>query len=89
MHRTGAVHGEPNQLRNVISANQVGQWNQFEIRVVAQAYTVFLNGVQVTQFTNLDSHRGRASAPGAPSFIGLQSYAGKRVAFRNIRFKAL
>jgi hypothetical protein len=89
IHRTGAIYGQPTQTRNVVPANPVGQWNEFEIRVQGQTYTVRLNGTQVTQFTNTDLSRGLPSTATVPSYVGLQSYVGKRVAFRNIRFKAL
>jgi choline dehydrogenase-like flavoprotein len=89
IHRTGAIYGQPTQSRTVVPANPVGQWNEFEIRVQGQKYTVRLNGAQVTQFNNTDPARGLPSTATVPSFIGLQSYVGKRVAFRNIRFKAV
>ena len=66
-------------------ANPAGQWNDFEIRVDGQTYTVLLNGAQVTQFVNTNPNRGIA----ADSHFGLQSHFGSRVAFRNIRYKAL
>ena len=89
IHRTGAIYGQPSQSRNIVAANPVGQWNEFEIRIEGQKYTVRLNGTQVTQFTNTDPTRGLPSTTTVPSFVGLQSYVGKRVAFRNIRFKAV
>jgi hypothetical protein len=89
IHKTGAIYNEPSQTRTPMAAHPAGQWNEFEIRAQGQAYTVFLNGTQVTQFSNPHANRGLPSAPGAPSFIGLQSYPGSRVAFRNIRIKAL
>jgi choline dehydrogenase-like flavoprotein len=89
IHKTGAIYGQPAQTRNVVAPNAVGQWNEFEIRVQGQSYTVLMNGTQVTQFTNIDPARGLPSTAAAPSYIGLQSYVGKRVAFRNIRYKAI
>lgn len=73
---------------NPQAARPPGQWNEFEIRVQGQTYTVLLNGVQVTVFDNPHAGRGMPSAPGAPSFIGLQTHTG-RVSFRNIRMKPL
>jgi choline dehydrogenase-like flavoprotein len=81
---TGAIYDEPGQIRTPVAARAIGQWNDFEIRVQGQNYAVFLNGTQVTAFAN--THAGRGST-GQPTFIGLQSYPGKRVAFRNLRFK--
>ena len=88
MHRTGAIYGEPGQTFSLQTAKPVGEWNEYEIRVQGQTYSVFLNGTQVSQFINMNGSRGLASAPGAPSYIGLQSHTG-RVAFRRIRIRAL
>lgn len=88
IHRTGAIYGQPGQQLNLQPVRAAGQRNQFEIRVEGQTYTVFLNGTQVSQFTNTNSGRGLPSN-GAPSFIGLQLYPGSRMAFRNLRFRAL
>lgn len=89
IQRTGAIYDEPSQTLSLQPAQPAGQWNEFEIRVQGQTYTVFLNGTQVTAFTNTDSNRGLPSTPSDPSFIGLQTYPGSRTAYRNIRFKAL
>jgi choline dehydrogenase-like flavoprotein len=87
-HRTGAVYGEPNQTFSLQKPFPVGQWNRYEIRVQGQTYTVHLNGVQVTEFTNPHTGRGLSSRPDAPSFIGLQAHTGT-VAFRTIELAAL
>ena len=84
LQSTGAIYNEPGQNRTPVAARAPGQWNEFEIRVQGQQYTVMLNGTQVTAFTNTAAGRGSTSQP---TFIGLQSYPGKRVAFRNLRFK--
>jgi choline dehydrogenase-like flavoprotein len=88
IHKTGAIYNEPDQLLSLQPARPVGQWNELEIRVLGQEYTVLLNGQQVSRFINTQPGRGLPTAPGAPSFIGLQTHTG-RVAFRNIRIKAL
>jgi choline dehydrogenase-like flavoprotein len=87
-HRTGAVYGEPKQAFALQPALPVGQWNVYEIRVQGQTYTVNLNGVQVTQFTNPHPDRGLPSRPDAPSFVGLQAHTGT-VAFRSIEIEAV
>ncbi len=86
---TGAIYNEPSQTLSQQPAHPAGEWNQFEIHVEGQTYTVFLNGTQVTTFTNTNSTRGLPTTPGSPSFIGLQTHPGSRMAFRNIRFKPL
>jgi choline dehydrogenase-like flavoprotein len=87
-HRTGAIYGEPGQNFSLQKALPIGQWNHYEIRVQDQSYTVLLNGVQVTQFTNPHDGRGLPTRSDAPSFIGLQVHTGT-VAFRNIELEAL
>jgi len=88
VHKTGAIYGQPTQFLSQSPARFVGEWNEYEIRVKGQTFTVFLNGQQVTEFRNMDRSRGLASTARAPSFVGLQTHTG-RVAFRNIRIKAL
>ncbi len=85
---TGAIYNEASQILTLQPTLPLGEWNEFEIRVQGQTYTVFLNGAQVTTFQNTQANRGLPSAPNAPSFIGLQSHTG-RVAFRNMRVKGL
>jgi hypothetical protein len=88
-HRTGAIYGESGQQLQIQAALPPGQWNEFEIRVQGQRYTVLLNGQQVSFFENQDSARGAPTSRTAPSYLGLQSYPGSRVAFRNIRIGSL
>jgi choline dehydrogenase-like flavoprotein len=85
---TGAIYNEDSQTLTPQPVSPLGEWNEFEIRVQGQTYTVFLNGMQETSFLNKQINRGLPGAPNAPSFIGLQSHTGV-VAFRNIRFKGL
>jgi choline dehydrogenase-like flavoprotein len=89
IHQTGAIYDQPGQALTLQPALPVGQWNTFEIRVQGQVYTVSLNGVQVSQLNNAAPNRGLATTANAGSFIGLQTYPGKNVAFRNIRLRAL
>jgi choline dehydrogenase-like flavoprotein len=89
IHRTGAIYNESSQTLTLQPAHPAGQWNEFEIRVQGQTYTVLLNGVQTTTFTNTNPNRGLPSTSASPSFVGLQTYPGSRMAFRNIRYKSL
>jgi hypothetical protein len=89
IHRTGAIFDQRGQrLRSAASRPPV-EWNEFEITVRGQQYSVRLNGQPATEFTNRNPRRGLPSTPTAPSYIGLQIYPGSRVAFRRIRIKAL
>jgi hypothetical protein len=69
---------------------QPWQWYQYEIAVQNNEYTVKLAPeggtlVQTTRFKNLDSGRGipRSQDP-TYGYVGLQSYSGSRVAFREM-----
>lgn len=88
-HRTGAIYAEDAQTFSLQPAKPAGEWNDYEIRVDGNQFTVKLNGAQVTDFMNTDPTRGQPSAPGAPSFIGLQIHFESRVAFRNLEFRAI
>ena len=88
IHKSGAIYGEPGQQLTQRPARPPGEWNEFEIQVQGQLYTVFLNGEKVCGFQNPHANRGIASTSTAATYIGLQSHTG-RVAFRNIRFKKL
>ena len=88
-HKTGAIYNEQAQNKQPISAKPPGEWNVFEIEVKGDDYKVNLNGQLVTSFKNTNPNRGLPTAPASPAFMGLQSYPGKRVAFRNIYVKEL
>jgi choline dehydrogenase-like flavoprotein len=81
---TGAIYNIPEQnLDESVVAHGPGQWNEFEIRVKDNHFTVFLNGQQKTDLVNNNPNRGQ---PAAPGFIGLQTHTG-HVLFRNIQIK--
>ena len=85
IHKTGAIYGFAGPANpDSLPVKPVGEWNAFEIHADGQHYTVFLNGVKVTDYINPDPLRGLES----PSFIGLQTHSG-RVAFRMIQIQAL
>ncbi|HWN99520.1 MAG TPA: family 16 glycoside hydrolase [Blastocatellia bacterium] len=69
-------------------------WYEYEIDVRGNNYTVDLTNldtgtkVRTTRFQNTDAARGVASETGAPvGYVGLQSYSGSPIAFRNIQIK--
>ncbi len=90
IHRTGAVYDQPGQTLTQIPALPPGQWNQYEIRVKGQTYTVLLNGTQVTSFTfaagsdGAHPDRGLPGTAAVPRYVGVQAHTG-RVLFRRIR----
>jgi len=63
IHKTGAIYAQGNQNLTSQPARAPGLWNEFEVRVQGPAYTVALNGVQVSAFQNQDPTRGLASTP--------------------------
>lgn len=84
-HRTGAIYAEPTQAFSLRPARPAGEWNDYEIQVQGNRFTVFLNGDQVTDFNNNDPNRGQP----AGSHVGLQIHPGSRMAFRNIEFSEI
>ncbi len=87
-HAAGTVYGTASGP-TAVGQRALGQWNDLEITVRDQLYTVELNGQQTARFQNTDPERGLPSTPADPSFVGLQSYPGSRVGFRNLRLRRL
>ena len=96
-HRTGAIYdiatgqsGEPIDQQFQRAPDLVpGAWNELVISVVGDRYTVTVNGVQTSDFTNTDTARGRSPTQNSASgFIGVQAHSG-RVAFRRVRAQVL
>ncbi|PYQ64471.1 MAG: hypothetical protein DMF53_07400 [Acidobacteria bacterium] len=92
IHRTGAIYDQAGQTLTQIPALPPGQWNQYEIRVTGQTYTVLLNGTQVTVFTFTPGSdathpdRGLPGTAAVPRYVGVQAHTG-RVLFRKIRIR--
>jgi hypothetical protein len=64
-----------------ISSKPAGEWNRYQITIVAQHYTVVLNGEKVNEF---DGTRG------IEGYIGLQNHDPiSRVTFRRVRVKEI
>jgi len=84
---TGAVYAfrAPDTAARDAALNPPGEWNTFEALVEGERLRVFLNGVQVNDFTNTDPVRSLTSG-----HIGIQNHGtGDDVSFRNIRIKEL
>jgi len=71
-----------------------GAWFEYDIRVSGNLYTVNLQNLstgakeQTSVYDNTDKERGIAAVAGQPAgYVGIQSYPGQTVAFRNIRIK--
>jgi hypothetical protein len=88
-YRTGVIYNEDLQAFSLRPARPAGKWNDYEIRVQGNRFTVMLNGEQATEFVNADPNRGQPSTPAAPTYVGLQIHPGSRMAFRNVEYKAI
>jgi hypothetical protein len=96
-HRTGAIYdvdlgaAAGTQVYQRGSALEPGEWNDYEIAVTGDSYTVKLNGYQTATFTNTDATRGLpASSDPLSGFVGLQNHpVPGGVSFRAVRIKKL
>ena len=84
-HTTGAVYGY--QAAELAARDAVlkppGEWNAYEIVVQGDRIRVFLNGVKINDYVDIDPNRMNA-----PSLIGLQNHGvGDDVFFRNVRIR--
>lgn len=93
-HRTGAIYNidigptAGMQAYHRGPVLEAGRWNDYEIDVRGDTYTVRLNGQETTTFTNKDANRGKsATVDPFSGYLGLQAHTG-RVAFRMIRVKS-
>ncbi|UCM89416.1 OmpL47-type beta-barrel domain-containing protein [Streptomyces marincola] len=98
-YKTGSVYGFDLVNRGEALTTPKGTWNDYEIRVVDQHYTVYRNGLLVNEFTNAPGQLfspPRADDPGTDGrqrdagYIGLQTHGTSDViSFRDIRVKPL
>ena len=79
--KTGSVYNfDREDARN---AKPIGEWNDYEITVEGQTYTMTLNGQVVNEYTS-DGTRG------TDGYIGLQNHGdADKVSFRNIQVREL
>ncbi|MFF7945347.1 OmpL47-type beta-barrel domain-containing protein [Streptomyces griseorubiginosus] len=99
MYKTGSVYGFDRVGLAGTGVTQKGTWNDYEIRVVDQHYSVFRNGVLINEFDNVggqDFYPARSDDPGtdgrrfASGYIGLQVHSTTDVvSYRDVRIKEL
>ncbi|MDQ0752735.1 plastocyanin [Streptomyces africanus] len=99
MYKTGSVYGFDRVGLAGAGVTQKGTWNDYEIRVVGQHYSVFRNGVLINEFDNTGGQEfspPRSDDPGtdgrrfASGYIGLQVHGTTDVvSYRDIRIKEL
>jgi hypothetical protein len=92
--KTGSIYGFADLNAAQARTTPPGVWNDLEIRVVGQHYTVIRNGVTINEYENLPgvAFPGRPNDPDSSSrglvgYIGLQAHGAPQdvVSFRNIR----
>ncbi|MFJ8630025.1 OmpL47-type beta-barrel domain-containing protein [Streptomyces sp. NPDC093568] len=99
MYKTGSVYGFDRVGLAGAGVTQKGTWNDYEIRVVDQHYSVFRNGVLINEFDNTggqDFVPPRSDDPGtdgrrfASGYVGLQVHGTTDVvSYRDVRIKEL
>lgn len=96
--KTGSIYGFADLDRSQAQATEKGVWNDLEIRVVDQDYTVIRNGVVINEFENVPGlpFPGRPNDPDSSSrglvgYVGLQAHGSSPdvVSFRNVRVRDL
>lgn len=95
--KTGSVYNfDPVPLADA-GVTPKNQWNEYEVRVVGQHYTIIRNGVVINEFDNTPGQESsRGSDPPtdlrqfASGFVGLQNHSDNDlIEFRNIRVRQL
>ncbi|MYR42589.1 family 16 glycoside hydrolase [Streptomyces sp. SID5910] len=99
MYKTGSVYGFDRVGLAGAGVTGKGTWNDYEVRVVDQHYSVFRNGVLINEFDNIggqDFYPARSDDPGtdgrrfASGYVGLQVHSTTDVvSYRDVRIKEL
>ncbi|WP_274565193.1 OmpL47-type beta-barrel domain-containing protein [Streptomyces spiramyceticus] len=99
MYKTGSVYGFDRVGLGSAGVTPKGTWNDYEIRMEGQHYSVFRNGVLINEFDNnggQDFYPPRGDDPGtdgrryASGHVGLQVHGTTDViSYRDIRIKQL
>ncbi|MBE1495372.1 glucose/arabinose dehydrogenase/type 1 glutamine amidotransferase [Amycolatopsis lexingtonensis] len=95
--KTGSVYNFDPRPLDQAGARPKGTWNEYEIKVVGQHYTMIRNGVVINEFDNTPGQQSsRAGDPPTDlrqfvsGFIGLQNHSDNDlIEFRNIRVRQL
>jgi 3-keto-disaccharide hydrolase len=95
--KTGSVYNFAPTTLDKAGVTAKGKWNDYEIKVVGQHYTIIRNGVVINQFDNTPGKK--SSRDGDPptdlrqfvsGFIGLQNHSDNDlIDFRNVRVRQL
>jgi hypothetical protein len=96
--KTGSIYGFADLDSAASNPTPRGVWNDLEIRVVGQTYTVIRNGETINEYENAPGipFPGRPDDPGSSGrglvgYIGLQAHGAPQdiVSFRNVRIRDL
>ena len=96
--KTGSIYGFDDIDAATARVTPLGTWNDLEITVVGQHYTVTRNGVVINEYENVPDvpFPGRPNDPDSSSrglvgYLGLQAHGGENdiVSFRNVRVRDL
>jgi glucose/arabinose dehydrogenase/type 1 glutamine amidotransferase len=95
--KTGSIYNFDPLGLDQAGATPKGTWNNYEIKIVGQHYTVIRNGVVINEFDNTPGKQSsRAGDPPTDlrqfltGFIGLQNHSDNDlIDYRNIRVKQL
>ncbi|WP_052866593.1 OmpL47-type beta-barrel domain-containing protein [Streptomyces niger] len=99
MYKTGSIYGFDRVGLGGAGVTPKGTWNDYEIRVVDQHYSIYRNGKLINEFDNTGGqvfNPPRADDPGtdgrryASGYVGLQVHSTSDViSYRNIRIQEL
>ncbi|MBO1330825.1 OmpL47-type beta-barrel domain-containing protein [Streptomyces sp. VRA16 Mangrove soil] len=99
MYKTGSIYGFDRVGLAGAGVTQKGTWNDYEVKVVDQHYSIYRNGVLINEFDNTAGQvfePPRSDDPGtdgrryASGYIGLQVHSTTDViSYRDIRVKDL
>ena len=96
--KTGSIYGFKDLNSAQSHPTPKGVWNDLEITVIGQHYTVVRNGVVINEYENIPGVflEGRPNDPpsearGLVGYVGLQAHGGPNdvVSFRNVRVRDL
>ncbi|MFD5970530.1 OmpL47-type beta-barrel domain-containing protein [Streptomyces sp. NPDC060311] len=99
MYKSGSVYGFDRVGLAGAGVTEKGTWNDYEIRVVNQHFSIYRNGVLINEFDNFGGqtfYPERSDDPGtdgrrfAAGYIGLQVHSTSDVvSYRDVRIKDL
>lgn len=96
--KTGSIYGFADLDLEQAQPSEKGTWDELEVRVVGQDYTVLRNGEVINEYENVPDvpFPGRPDDPGSSArglngYIGLQSHGATAdiISFRDVRIKEL